>query len=70
MNYSSIRITFEEKVVITRSFYPSVDFPQLLPNIGGALGLWLGLGVVQLVSYGIDLIDFLNLCVKKMFKKE
>ena len=64
-DFSMIDITFRQRVTITRSFYPSINYSLLLPNIGGTLGLWLGVGVVQLYSHTIDILAFLIMCFKK-----
>ena len=64
-NVSTIDILFEQKVTIKRSFYPSINYAKLLQAIGGASGLWLGVGVVQLYSYIIDIINFVIMRFKK-----
>ena len=64
-NFTIIDITF----VVTRSPYPSMDYTTLLPKVGGALGLWLGLGVIQLFSSAVNLFSvctyFIFECLKR-----
>jgi hypothetical protein len=44
----SIIVTFSETVQITTSDFPPFSFLDYLSRLGGLLGLWLGLGVVQI----------------------
>ena len=64
-NFTIIDITF----VVTRSPYPSMDYTTLLPKVWGALGLWLGLGVIQLFSSAVNLFSvctyFIFECLKR-----
>ena len=41
----------DDTVTITEAFYPNFNFLAFLSDTGGAIGLWLGLGMVQLVQY-------------------
>ena len=43
--------TLEEEVTITEAFYPKFSILNFLTDTGGAVGLWLGLGMVNLVKY-------------------
>ena len=38
-------------MTVTESFYPAFSPLSFVTVTGGALGLWLGVGVVQVVSY-------------------
>ena len=46
-NYSKIMIFFNQHVTVTTTKFIKFTFAKLLSEIGGGLGLWLGLGVVQ-----------------------
>ena len=50
-------LTFDQTVEIEESFYPSPSFTKPLAELGGSLGLWLGVGLVQL---SIFVINFVN----------
>ena len=43
--------TFDQTVTITETFYPNFEGLDFLSKTGGAIGLWLGLGLAQLVEY-------------------
>ena len=45
-------MTFDQNVEITESFFPSLSISELFSNLGGVFGLWLGVGVMQLLEYG------------------
>ena len=34
-----------------------VDVAKLFADLGGTLGLWLGLGVIQIINFGMDLFS-------------
>ena len=46
---SIINLYFDQTVVTTESFYPSFSPLSFLTMMGGALGLWLGMGVLQIL---------------------
>ena len=48
-NISWIDLSIDQNVVITESFYPSFSPLSFLTMMGGALGLWLGMGVLQVL---------------------
>ena len=45
MNFS-----FKQVVSVTEYFFPEFSFTEFLSSMGGAMGLWLGLGVLQLAT--------------------
>ena len=49
-NYSTFDLTFSQMVTINISEYPSFDWTMFLSELGGAMGLWFGLGVAQFVG--------------------
>ena len=53
-------MTFDQTVTITESFYPSPSFTRLFAELGGSLGLWLGGGIVQILSYLLQFITYLR----------
>ena len=46
-NQSTIDIVFDDKVTITTFYFPKFNIADFLSALGGSMGLWLGLGVVQ-----------------------
>ena len=52
-NLTVFDFTLDQTVTITEAFYPKFNLQEFLSKTGGAVGLWLGLGMVQLVKYGV-----------------
>ena len=50
MNSSRFDITFHSEVTITESFFPPFSLSIFFADLGGSLGLWLGVGAVQILG--------------------
>ena len=37
---------------MVKSFYPALSLTELFSNLGGVLGLWLGVGMMQVIDKG------------------
>lgn len=48
---STFIFSFGPEVVIERSDYPAFNWTTFFSDLGGSLGLWLGLGVSQLLEF-------------------
>ena len=64
-NETVFDLTFDQEVTFTESFFPSLSMSNLFSQIGGALGLWLGIGVLQITEYGSFLANLLKITPKK-----
>ena len=53
-DYSKIFIEFSQIVMISITDFSSLIFADFIANIGGSLGLWLGVGVMQLLQLAVD----------------
>ena len=45
-----VEVMFSDKVMVTYNYYPEFSLVEALASLGGSLGLWLGLGVLQLLQ--------------------
>ena len=45
-----IEVMFSDKVMVTYNYYPEFSLVEAMASLGGSLGLWLGLGVLQLLQ--------------------
>ena len=64
---SIIKINLDPVVETTESFYPKFSLSAFFADLGGSLGLWLGLGAVQILSNGIGLAMWLKPSFGKPF---
>ena len=53
---SGLSIAFNQHVEVTESFIPEFSVTTFLAELGGSLGLWLGVGAVQLLNLGVALL--------------
>ena len=53
---SGLDITLDQMVTVTESRYPEMSFTKLLSEIGGSLGIWLGMGIIQLCVMAVNLV--------------
>ena len=54
--YSVLDITMDQVVTITESNYPKMSFTKFFSDIGGSLGLLLGMGIIQLCVIAVNLL--------------
>ena len=67
LNFSLIKLTLQDEVSITKSFYAPLSVSDLFSSLGGVIGLWLGIGILQIVDHGIILA---KLCSNMTAKKK
>ena len=60
---SHFDLTFDETVEVTEYFYPPITSPntftKLFSDLGGSMGLWLGLGLLQLCFNVINSVKYI-----------
>ena len=61
--YTWIEFTFDQTVTVTRSFYPEISLTKFFADLGGSLGLWLGVGMLQMTAAFYE--AFSGMLVKK-----
>ena len=49
-DHHRIEIMFSESLMVTRHSFPDASLTEGLASLGGSMGLWLGLGVLQLLQ--------------------
>ena len=57
-----IELSLGQEVTITESFIPPFSLISFTADIGGSLGLWLGVGAVQLVTSCCHLLQWILKC--------
>ena len=48
---SSIDLTINQAVTVKESFYKTLSYSELFSALGGSLGLWLGVGIMQIIEH-------------------
>ena len=54
----------DQIVTITESFYPPASIPNFMAEVGGILGLWLGVGTLQLFLHAFEVFDYMKSYIK------
>ena len=60
-----IFFTLNQKVEVTESYIPEFSVASFFADLGGSLGLWLGVGAVQLFINGFGIVSHLQYVIKK-----
>ena len=53
--FSVISFTLNQRVAVTEFYIPEFSVATFLAELGGSLGLWLGVGAIQLLMTGFQL---------------
>ena len=54
--FTVLGIEFDQQVTVTESRYPNFSFAKFFAELGGSIGLWLGMGLLQIGLYLVDLL--------------
>ena len=60
-----IFFTLNQKVEVTESYIPEFSVASFFADLGGSLGLWLGVGAVQLFINVFGIVSHLQYVIKK-----
>ena len=52
------KFSMKQEVQVTESYIPEFSISTFLAGMGGSLGLWLGVGAVQLIGIGVGILDW------------
>ena len=63
--YSVIEIALDQTVATTEYYFPEFNLVDFFASLGGSLGLWLGVGIMQIGVYGSEFIDKFKAIVNK-----
>ena len=56
-DFSGFGFSISHKIEVTESYIPDFSFTTFLAGLGGSLGLWLGVGAVQILSLAVAIFD-------------
>ena len=59
-----IVLTFNQDVIVRESFYKSLSYSELFSALGGTLGLWLGVGIMQIIEHLANCGNIVNNVLK------
>ena len=58
---SSFSLYINPEVTVTESYIPEFSFSTFVADLGGSLGLWLGVGAVQIMSSVVTVFNWFKL---------
>ena len=58
---SGFALFINPEVTVTESYIPEFSLSTFIADLGGSLGLWLGVGAVQIMSSGLAFVNWIKL---------
>ena len=65
--YSGFSLSLDQEVTIVEAYIPEFSLSSFFASLGGSLGLWLGVGVVQILSSGVKIITWFRVKINKFY---
>ena len=66
--YTKFDLSLDQIITVTESFYPKFSPLSFITQMGSAIGLWLGAGVVQMIHFGWQTFSVIGHKVLKIAK--
>ena len=57
---SAFALYINPKLTVTESYIPEFSLSTFIADLGGSLGLWLGVGAVQIMSSGLAFVNWIK----------
>ena len=58
---SAFALFINPEVTVTESYIPEFSLSTFVADLGGSLGLWLGVGAVQIMSSVVALVNWIKM---------
>ena len=59
IDYTGFYLSINQELEVTEHYIPEFSVSIFLAELGGSLGLWLGVGAVQLLSMGVGILNWI-----------
>ena len=57
-------MALDQTVATTEYYFPDFNLVDFFASLGGSLGLWLGVGIMQIIEHGVNFGNVVHRVIK------